>query len=493
MTQVTWTALYRWELRQSARSSLLWLTLGLLAVAFAWGAASNAGFHREQTRAQQRALAEQDNWNLDMRRRMNEYAQPGKRLPYWQDPTSASGFSRYFLFAQTAKPHLPSSPLAVGNSELSPHFLRVRLETPFGVEPRYDFEHPRGLAIGRFDLAFAIACLLPVGLILLMTLSITQERDSGALRLIAAQAVTPRTWLLARVAALATWVLPALAIALVLGLAVAGAPLSLFVPELIATLALLLAYALFWIALAAWVLSCWPSTAGALGALLAIWAMLAFGLPRVITSLSDAVAPVPPQVTQIDTQRRILDGLQTHRDALIAKAFARDPALAGATDRVAGLDHATRWTFLAPELEARLSAEYRQREAERALAERLSSGLSLLALPVAVQEGMSRLAGTDNARHRRYESATREYQHVLRRFFFPRVQAQITRPSPDTGVSRGRMSFNDIAGIPAYAPMRESWTQRVMAAVVITIWLLGWAAALLIWTARRARAWPREV
>lgn len=493
MTPVAWTALYRWELRQAARSPLLWLTMGLLAVAFAWGAASNAGFHREQSQAQQRALIEQAGWNKDMRRRMEEYAQPGKRLPYWQDPTSVSGFSRYFLFAQTTKPHLPSSPLAVGNSELSPHFLRVRLETPFGVEPRYDFEHPRGLAIGRFDLAFAIACLLPVGLILLMTLSITQERDSGALRLIAAQAVTPRTWLLARIAALASWVLPALAIALVLGLAVTGAPLQRFVPELIAALALLLAYALFWIALAACVLSRWPSTAGALGALLAIWAMLAFGLPRVITSLSDALAPVPPQVVQVDTQRRILDDLQAHRDALIGEAFARDPALAGATDRIAGLDHATRWTFLAPALETRLSAEYRQRAAERALAERVSSGLSLLALPVAIQEGMSRLAGTDNARHRRYASATRDYQQALRRFFFPRVQAQIARPGPDTGVSRGRMNFSDIGGIPVFAPMHESWKQRVVAAVAITVWLLGWAVALLIWTARRARAWPREV
>ncbi|MGO4781721.1 hypothetical protein AB4084_40165, partial [Lysobacter sp. 2RAB21] len=81
------------------------------------------------------------------------YAEPAPAsVPYWQDPTDIAGFSRYFLRAHSYKPNLPLSPLAVGGSDLMPSRLPVKLETPFGVEPAYDFENPRGLGLGRFDL-----------------------------------------------------------------------------------------------------------------------------------------------------------------------------------------------------------------------------------------------------------------------------------------------------------------------------------------------------
>ncbi|RDZ26095.1 hypothetical protein [Lysobacter silvisoli] len=164
-------ALLRWELRQVGRSRLLWLVLGLLALAMLWGADSGAALHRAQDAAIAQARAADRAWLEQTRERARGYAQPAAEpLPYWQDPTDVAGYSRYFLRAQAYKPNLPSSPLAVGASDLLPTRLPVKLETPFGVEPVYDFEPPRSLGLGRFDLGFVLAYLLPVATILLAAL-----------------------------------------------------------------------------------------------------------------------------------------------------------------------------------------------------------------------------------------------------------------------------------------------------------------------------------
>ena len=139
-------------------------------------------------------------------------------VPYWQDPTGASGFSRYFLRRFAAKPHLPLSVLAVGQSDLQPYAVPLRLETLFGGDRVYDFEPPRALATGRFDLSFVLVFVLPLGLGLAVAAIGAHERDHGILPLVAAQSVSARRWWFARVSALATVLVPGMIVAVVVGL-----------------------------------------------------------------------------------------------------------------------------------------------------------------------------------------------------------------------------------------------------------------------------------
>ena len=211
MNNVKFNDLLRWDLHQALRSRLLWFVVAIMAAAFIWGALNSARMHSAQTQALTNALSYEQQWLTDLRSRAEQYrVQAPTPLPYWQDPTDVAGFSQYFLFKHSLKPHLPSSPLAIGVSDLLPPRLPVKLSTPFGVEASYDFQNPRSLALGQFDLAFAVVYLLPVALILLFGLMATYERDRGVLRLIAAQAVSPRLWLMARVAAITVVVLPSL-------------------------------------------------------------------------------------------------------------------------------------------------------------------------------------------------------------------------------------------------------------------------------------------
>lgn len=484
-------ALLAWEWRQLARRPLLWLVLMLLALAAIGGARSGATLHHAQQAAQQRENAALAAWTAQLHADAQRYAStPGEPLPYWQDPTDVAGFSRYFLRAHAHKPRLALSPLAVGVSDLLPPRLPVALETPFGIAPTYDFEHPRGLALGRFDLGFVLAWLLPVAVVVLFALLGTFERDHGMLRLIAAQGARPRTWLAARVLALLAWLLPGVLLATLLALAVAGVPLTAAGPELPMALMLIAAYTLLWSALAWCVLAAWPGAAGAISVLTATWLLLALGVP----TLAQLAWPVDAGAAaqRVDTQRRIGDAVDGARDELLAAALRNRPGFERLGEPLVKMDYATRLTFLTPHMEQRLASLHAQR-AEQARTDRARSrAVAWLSPPLLMQETLATLAGTDAARHQAFESQVRAYQLRLRGFFYPRVQAQLRTPTPRPP-GQARMNFNDYDAIPRYVHTEAAPTARIDATVPALAWWLLLAAVLAAWGAHRLRHWPREL
>ncbi|MET4730240.1 ABC-2 type transport system permease protein [Lysobacter enzymogenes] len=487
--------LLRWELRHIGRSRLLWTVLGLLFAAMLWGAHSGAALHRGQDRAIERSRASDLAWTQQILERARRYAEPAAEpVPYWQDPTDIAGFSRYFLRAHSYKPNLPLSALAVGGSDLTPTRLPVKLETPFGVEPAYDFENPRALGLGRFDLGFVLVYLLPVAVIVLIGLLATFERDHGMLRLIAAQRVGPRAWLGARIAAIFAWLAPAALLGLAISLFSAGADLGAAVPELIASAALVVAYLAFWAALGFVVVSAWPGAAGAISLMSAVWAVLAIGLPLLGSGVAARLGDAPTPIAYVDAQRRANDAIAGERDALLTRDFRARADLSAALDKIGGLDYATRLSFLAPELERRLQPLRDRQESARSVRERWSQWAGFVAPPLGMEQALARLAGTDAERHRRFEHQTAAYQRQLRDWFYPRIQRQIAAPTPRPRAdSYGRMNFFEFDAIPAYAWNEAPAWSRVTGALPTALWLALLAAALGGWALRRLRQWPAEL
>lgn len=494
MSASGFSSLLRWELRQVGRNRLMWLVSGLLGLAMLWGALSGAALHREQDAAIERARQADAAWLTQVRERAQRYAAPADgELPYWQDPTDAAGFSRYFLRVQAYKPHLPASPLAVGVSDLMPARLPIKLETPFAIEPVYDFENPRGLGLGRFDLGFVLAYLLPIAAILLIGLLASFERDNGMLRLIAAQRVGPRVWLGARVAAIAAWLMPLVLLAMTASLVVAGVDLIAAWPELLAAAALVLAYLCFWLALGFVVASAWSSAAGAISLMVAAWVALAIGLPLAGNALANAWEPAPSAVASVDAQRRASDAIAEHRDDIVAAAFRRQPDLAATIAKVGTIDYATRMTFLAPELERRLSPLHEARSQSRATREAASHLIGYLSPTLGMHAALSALAGTDAARHGRFEAQARRYQLRLREWFYPRIREQIAAPTPRRPAgSYGRMNYTDYDGIPPWLGAELPASSRMAAVAPLIAWLALLAAALAAWALSCLRHWPME-
>ena len=495
MSRIHFSQLLAWELQRVRRSPLLWSILAGLAVTFLWATLTTASMHREQTAAQAAALESERAWMKDIRRRVDEYdVRADTPLPYWQDPTDAGGFSQYFLRKHSLKPHLPLSPLAAGASDLLPGRLQVKLATPFGIDDTYDFENPRALALGQFDLAFAIVYLLPIALILLLGLLITFERDHGVMRLVAAQPITPRLWLNARVTAILLIVQPFVCVAVVIALVVAGVDVTQAPVELMTALLLTSAYGVLWVAIICLVLSGWPRASGAIASSAVIWALLLIGVPLAANTFLSWWHPATPAAEYVNDLRNINDAVQGQGDDIVAAAFRSTPALAGHLDAVKDIDHATRLTFLIPEIERRSAALRAALLDAHFTQERASTLVGFISPPLSVETAFTRLAGTDLARHRDFEAQTREYQLELRRILYRVMHAEIAtptpRPFPD---SYGRFNFTDYDVIPEFRMRDAAPSARARGTLSTILWLCFVAAILTAMAARRLRRWPAEL
>lgn len=497
MTAVRFHDLYRWDVRHVGRSALLWTVLVILSTSFVWGALNTAALHRAQTASHQRIAAREAVHDADLERRTAVYRAPvtsdAPAVPYWQDPTNVSGFSQYQVFRHATKPHLPLSPLAVGVSDLAPSWRAVKLNTVAGTDDSYDFENPRGLALGRFDLGFALVYLLPVALILIFGLLVTFERDHGMLRLAAAQATSPRQWVSARVAAILTWVLPTVLLALIAALALAGVSFVAALPELLAAVLLVACYVLFWTGIAAVALSRLPSAVAGVSSLVAIWVLLTLGLPIVATALTTTLDPAPSSSSRVDVQRRVSDAVDADREAILARTFTARNDLRGSAERIGELDYATRLSFLVPEIERQLDPLDGSVRAHTDREQRTGRIGGYAIPPLGFGNALATLAGTDGARQHAFDAATRTYQLRLRDRFYPLVQREISAPTPlPDPPLRGRFNFSGGNDIPAFAPNIDAPETRVAAIMPIALWLALLGGILAIFGLRRATRWPTE-
>lgn len=486
------TDLFAWEWRQAGRNPLLWTILAVLAASFVWGAMNTASLHREQTAAIARAADGAKAYDAQTRALTQAFhapISPGKGLvAYWQDPTNIAGYSEYFIKALATKPHRPASPLAAGVSDLAPTRLEIKLNTPFGFLDTYDFENPRGLALGRFDLAFAAVFLAPVALLLLVCLLGTVERDRGMLRLVASQSVGARAWVGARLLALLAWVLPAAVLSLVLAMALAGAPLAA-AGDVAAAAILLVAYLLFWSALAFFVLARQPTAAAALSILSALWAILTIGAPIAVGAALAIADPAPSPVLYVDAQRRTTDAVQAQRDAIIGRAVATRPDLARIVRPAATWDHATRLSFLIPETEQRLAALRNAAETHRDRQSKAAAIAGFVLPSVGMEGALARLAGVDAERHRAFETQARAYQLSLRDHVYPLVQAQLHQPAPPAErATRGILNLDQPLDLPPFA-FQEPPGSATARALAFAGWLCVVAALIAVLAARRADRW----
>lgn len=494
MTTARFEKLLLWELAQTPRRLLLWVVVGILFAAFLWGATNAGALHRAQAETIRVTEQADADWRADVKAQVERYSLTSNELlQYWQDPTDIEGFSRYYLRESAIKPHLPLSALAVGQSDLMPFIFPMKLETPFGVEPAYDFEHPRGLSLGVFDLGFAIVFFLPIGVILLVAMFGAFERDHGILRLAASQAVSPRMLLGSKMLALGIWLVPLLLAAVVLALLVAGAPVFADLSGLGAALLVISAYALFWFTLSYLVLSLQRGAAASASTLIAIWAMFAIVIPKAATFATSLVTPESSYVLYIDKLRNVdnevMQGGPYWHGAVRYWLDSRSEPSSRMVDPTK-LTFAAHLTFVATERETRLRETVEQMKAQRAKAGQWTFWVELLSPPAALQDALSTIAGNNPGRHMLFTESVQSYQSQLRAFIYPRVEQQILYPKLSTCVNcPGRLTFTDHDLVPSYRFPEQDLMQRVGPA-------LGWSFLFVIASAilgyaglRRGRKW----
>jgi ABC-2 type transport system permease protein len=331
-------------------------------------------------------------------------------------PGANAGDQLYYLFFHTVREPAPWAAVAIGQRDVQPFNLKVRLLALHGQLYDGELGNPLLASFGNFDLAFVFVVLSPLLVIALTFNTFSGERESGAWDLLRSQPARAGAVLAVRYL-----LKSALAWLTLLGLlGLAAIVLNLPVDAHWWTVAGWLAiYVLFWTAASAAVNALGRGSDVNILVLLGIWIGTAVMGPALVNVAAAARYPLPEGLELTVAQR---EGYHSAWDRPLPETMAafyeRYPEWASVplpADR-----YSNGWYYAmqqrGDDLAEPIARRYRASLINR---ERLAARASSLFPPVVLQRALTRLAGTDLQSYLGYLDSVAAHHEQLKRHFLP--------------------------------------------------------------------------
>jgi len=336
-----------------------------------------------------------------------------KKIP--SEAGAEAGSVGYYLPHLTVNPPSPLAFAAIGQRDLQPSALRVRL---LGLHAQlYESEaiNPELAMPGRFDFAFVLVYLTPLFVIALMHDLVSNEREAGRLRLLASlPAGAANTWR-RRVGLRYVLVWLAALLPLAVGALLAGAGVIGFAGiALVATL-----YLAFWFGIASWVAARARTSSSSAAILLACLVGLTMILPTLADAAISRLSPVSKGVELALAQRQAVhSGWDIPKPVTFEKFFRSHPEWKD-TAPVIGRFH-WKWYYAMHQAgDDAVAGDVAQYRASLQAREDWTARVGVLLAPVNVQVLLHRLADTDLQAQLAYQDRIGAFHTRLRTFFYP--------------------------------------------------------------------------
>ncbi len=447
--------LLRLELRLLARDRSAWVLLVLFATALAYGIWNGSRLAERHRGVASELTRDSDQFLAQLRHHLTQQA---------LDPKAVARHGTTAVL-----PPAPLPLLAAGQSDLSPGHESVvlwRLAAP--ADTRSDLANPSHLMAGRFDLAFVLVWLFPLFVLALVHDLAAADREGGTLRLALAQGIAPWQWLARRAFARS---LPMLALAslatlmagLLGGADGAGARLAL-------ALGVVVAYGLFWVALALAVNAVARSAAGAATALGSAWVLLVLVAPTLLNVTVETIYPTPSRPELVAAARKASRDAENRGGELLHSFYRDHPELAPPGQQT---DFAAQ--HLAVQTEVGRAIEPVRQEFDTQLARQQAAvgRWRYLSPAIVTHEALTDLAGTGYWRHRAFREQVDTLRQAVADFYTPKIHR------------RESLTMADYERLPRFVFREETirdWSGRVGAGLA---GILAVSVALSAWTWRR--------
>lgn len=306
--------------------------------------------------------------------------------------------------------------LALGQRDVNPYYLKLRLLGLQGQLYASENVNPTKALTGNFDLAFVLVYLVPLLLIALGFNILSSEKEQGILPLLLAQPVSAAQLVVAKLAFRLGLVLGLVGLLSAAGLAWARVPLD---GRVALWLGLVGLYCLFWLGVVLLVTAWQRSSSFNAVALLGVWLLLLVLVPSLLNVYVSAARPVPQGLALTMQQREAIHGgWDQPKTVTMTRFFADYPQYRDtATIRARFV---WRWyyafQYLGDKSAAPLAAAYATGLRQR---HDLAGSLAWLSPAVALQTGLSALAGTDLPAHLAFQQSATRYHTALRAFYYP--------------------------------------------------------------------------
>jgi ABC-2 type transport system permease protein len=333
-------------------------------------------------------------------------------------PQSPAGDQLYYLFFHTV--HEPSvwAPISLGQRELQPFNLKIRLLALHGQLYDGEIVNPLLAAFGGFDLAFVLVFIAPLLMIALTHNVWSAEREAGTWALIAAQPVGLPFVLAVKVAVRAGVGLAPFLAALGAAVPILGLPLD---ARLLTVAVLIVLYAILWVGLSLGITALGRSSDLNLLALLGVWILWCLLGPASVSVMAARWQPLPePLEIAVRTRQGYHDAWHRPVRETMSRFHEHYPEWAGSfvpEDR-----YSNAWYYAMQQRgddeAAPVALSYQEALARR---RRFTRRAILLFPPALFQAALDDLANTGLDSHSAYLRSVARYHETLKVHFLPAI------------------------------------------------------------------------
>jgi len=464
------------EIKNLLRERLLWLVF-IITVCFSvlasyngyqWAATQNAVIkNAQQEQHQATSIAQQ---GLAKRQALNT------PINWWGDSYDLRGQAFYLMVNYATKPPLPSAAIAIGQSDVQLYFFRMLVTQKQAFINQYEVVHPLSLLIGKFDLAFLIIYVLPLLLISICFNALTQEKQSGQLRLLMLQGLSPLRLLFNQLLIRASVIILPLLLISIVALLTFSSGISLL--ALVLFICLILAYAVFWLALSALVISYGKTSAYNAAVLVIAWLSFVIMVPAILNTAIVTANTAPSRIEYVDILRDNSDAIDKSSSKVMAQFFQDHPELANknSADTTAGqsnTSYSTKKIAKIAALEAAMQPFDDDFQTVLMAQQLQAEQFSYLSPATLLQSALFNLSGNGLIRHQQFIEQVLSHHKILRDFYQQSISAAHQRGdfSPCTGCI-ARVTITDLTQVPKFT-FQEQRSDAPLASIFILLLFSG--------------------
>ena len=314
---------FKYELKLLLRSR--WIQLLSIVLLLLFGFSAYNGVQKMEKRKKDIAAAHNEVKENDaMMLKLLDSVERGLEVsvPYWTIPNSPMAVGNYHPRVAAMDPQ-PMAFISTGQADLFTHYVKPTVSGDDFALNFTEMTSPVQLLFGSFDLAFVIVYLIPLLVIAFSYNVLSSEKESGSLRLLAAQPIEIQNWVLQKLGLRFFWLSVLVIGALTLVFLVMEMHPLAQTSAFFGLLGLILAYILFWFALA-FLINLWiGSSAKNAVALLGLWVVFVLLVPSVLNQLGNTLYPMPSRTLMINEMRSLKAEASKRQDEILDN-FLRD-------------------------------------------------------------------------------------------------------------------------------------------------------------------------
>ena len=463
---------FKYELKLLLRSR--WIQLLSISLLLLFGFSVYNGLQKVEKRKSDILAAHQEVKENDaMMLKLLDSVENGMAVsvPRWTIPTSPMAVGNYYPRVAAMAPQ-PMALLATGQADLFTHYVKPKVTGDDFALNFAEMTSPVQLLFGSFDLAFVIVFLLPLLIIAFSYDVLSAEKESGSLRLLAAQPIGIQKWVLQKMGLRFFWLSILVISALLIVFLVLGlnpfAQLSVF----FGLLSLILVYMLFWFALA-FLINLWVgSSAKNAVALLGLWVVFVLLIPSVLNQLGNTLYPMPSRTLMIN-QMRSLKAEVTKKQDEILDNFLRDHPEYGINDTTQYRGFYHRYMASQKLIKEELAPAINAYEEQLLKQQQWVSGFKWISPAIIVQESLNQMAGTSTQDYESFRKQVVAFAGSWRAHFMPFLY------------NNRDFSQKDHPNLPEFTYKQKSHNSQAVVPILLIISLALFGIGIVVSSSRR--------